>query len=89
MNAAELVAMGLKVLTDIGEDRTMHGELHDLVQSSGRTEADGVREVIAMLRDAADSAVSAHEGAPDVDMVTIGRLYRFSNALTKALKELT
>lgn len=96
--AADLIATGVEVMADCAEDNNARSwsELRDLIIEAGGgtdgvTEV-GLREVVAMLRDAADGADGArevHEGAPDVGPNTIARMRRFAAHMSAALKEIT
>lgn len=92
MSAADLIAMGVDVMSQDDDYLARpFRALFEIIEGGDPTldsEAAGLREVVAMLRDAADSAIDAHDGAPDVDPVTIGRMRRFSGHLTAALKEI-
>lgn len=93
--AADLIATGVEVMADCAEDNNARAwsELRDLIIEAGGgtdgvTEV-GLREVVMMLRDAADGAREAHEGAPDVGPNTIARMRRFAAHMSAALKEIT
>ncbi len=91
MTAADLIAMGVEVMAqDDDAVARRFGMLNAVIVDCGPDdEASGLREVLRMLRDAADGAVSVHDGAPDVDAVTLARMRRFSAAMTAALREIT
>ena len=93
--AADLIATGVDVMADCSEDNDARAwsELHHLICEAGGgtdgvTEV-GLREVVMMLRDAADGARDVHEGAPDVGPNTIARMRRFAAHMSAALKEIT
>ncbi len=91
--AADLIAMAVEVhAQDDDYVARRFGMLNAILVECGTIdggESAGLREVLRMLRDAADGAVSMHDGAPDVAPVTIARMKRFSSAINSALKEIT
>jgi hypothetical protein len=87
--AADLIASGVEVFAEDDEySGRQFTELAALVANPGCYDSGaGVREVVAMLRDAADSAIDVH--SPNgVDAETLRRMSRFSGFLSQALQEL-
>ncbi len=89
MSTADLIAMGVEVMAEDDEVHRGFSQLHDLiVQWSGdaSSEAAGVREVVRMLRDAADGAADIHTGDSCVEPGTVARLRAFSFKLNEAIE---
>jgi hypothetical protein len=95
VSAADLIATGVDVMADSVDDNDSRAwsELADLIREAGGGTDEvtpvGLREVVMMLRDAADGAREVHEGAPDVGPNTIARMRRFAAHMSAALKEIT
>ncbi len=86
MSAADLIAMGVDVMSQDEEVGRAYEGLRMLIADAGDSEASGVREIVAMLRDAADSAADVHSDDPESE--TLARMRRFSKHLTSALEEI-
>jgi hypothetical protein len=89
--AASLIVSGIDVAADGQSDQCAY-DLTIALRSDG--DSDAAREamlvhIVAILRDAADGAREAHEGAPDVGPNTIARMRRFAAHMSAALKEIT
>ena len=91
--AATLIATGVEVASQDDDATSIrYAKLGHLLCECGSVDGgdeDGLREVVAMLRDAADGAREVHEGAPDVGPNTIARMRRFAAHMSAALKEIT
>ncbi len=90
MSAASLIAMGVEVMADVeGDDPSVRrfAMLGDLIREE-REEDTGLREVVRMLRDAADSAIDAHKNDKWLEVETMSRMSRFSGFLSQALQEI-
>lgn len=89
VSAADLIAMGIEVAADIDDSvrAEAYADLSLLIARPGLEPDAGVREVVRMLRDAADSAIDAHQDDPNA--TSIARVKRFSGLLTLALAEIS
>ncbi len=87
MSAADLIAMGVDVMSQDDEICRRFPELHYLIEAIAldTSHASGVREIVAMLRDAADSAADVVD---DPESATLARIRRFSKLMTVAIEEL-
>lgn len=82
--------MGVEVMADDEEnDARAWSELRDLICEAGgaceSAEAAGVREVVRMLRDAAESACDVHIADRNEEVM---RLRRFVGFLSQAMQEI-
>jgi hypothetical protein len=86
--AARLICMGIDVLADTCEARAFDDLRDLLVYAGGGDHERGLREVLRMLADAADSAIDVHEG----DCETLGaveRMTKFRDSVRLAMGDVT
>jgi hypothetical protein len=90
MTAADLICSHIEALSQDEETARAFDDLHDLICYAGNgDEQSGLREVLRMLIDAADSAIDVHEGDETPDGNVIARMKRFSEAMRKAAFEVS
>ncbi len=89
MSAAQLIAMGVEVMADDPEyGARPFSTLSDLIVDAGglseNVEAAGLREIVRMLQNAAESAIDAH----GFDHPSVVQCCRFRDCMIAALKEI-